>query len=80
MNNYLIAVTLFMWLIYLCGASYWINNGIQSNRLNQENVPSIEYKYLIKKLLPHPKQNQWWKRGTHRVYAPIDEEPEIVFA
>ncbi|CAH1369565.1 unnamed protein product [Tenebrio molitor] len=40
---------------------------LQLEYLRQETVPSIDYKYVIKTLLPQ--QDSWWKRGTHHFYV-----------
>jgi hypothetical protein len=39
---------------------------LQLEYLRQETVPSIDYKYVIKTLLPQ--QDSWWKRGTHTTF------------
>ncbi|KAJ8978727.1 hypothetical protein NQ317_003259 [Molorchus minor] len=44
-----------------------VEEGIQLNLLRQERMPSIEYKYVVRTILPV--QNRWWRRGTHRLYA-----------
>lgn len=50
---------------------------VDTNYLNQANNPSIEYKYVVKAIVP--KDNRWWRRGTHRLYADISE-PKIIQA
>lgn len=46
-------------LIFLTGLSY----------LTHQESPSINYKYVEKKILPIP---TWWKRGTHHFYDNSD--------
>ncbi|KAH1004960.1 hypothetical protein HUJ05_005721 [Dendroctonus ponderosae] len=64
------------------GAPYWTQDlkEIPLNSLTYEAKPIIPYQYTLRNIAPHPKQAQWWKRGTHRVYAPLSEPITTVFA
>ncbi|KAG5880611.1 hypothetical protein JTB14_008740 [Gonioctena quinquepunctata] len=53
------------------------NEGIPLKLLRQEYIPSIEYKYVIKTILPT--EQRWWKRGTHHLYAE-EQPPKIIEA
>ncbi|CAG9813922.1 unnamed protein product [Phaedon cochleariae] len=63
-----------------CGARgfpTYANEGHPSQQLRQEHVPFIEYKYVVKTIIP--KEGNWWKRGTHRFY--VEERlPKIIEA
>lgn len=41
----------------------------------QEDQPSIEYKYIMKAILPL--ESHWWRRGTHHFYADVPESAKI---
>ncbi|KAJ8917551.1 hypothetical protein NQ315_005600 [Exocentrus adspersus] len=72
------ALLVFLWcLCPILSHPVLTGKDIQSKLVKQEHMPSIEYKYLVRTILPQ--QDRWWRRGTHRFYAE-EKEPKVIEA